>query len=102
LRRLEVRGLLVRTNTDSGMLSGPRKGFIRLRADEPHEGRANSAILTEAGKEAAKGLTNIGGVGVNGLSVTGEEGMKAGPPTWGSVGGPGHHGLQVHPEGTQR
>jgi hypothetical protein len=60
LRRLEARDLLLRTNTDSGMLSGPRKGLIRIQADEPHEGRANSAILTEAGKEAAKGLTNTG------------------------------------------
>ena len=62
LRRLEQRGLVVRTNTVTGITSGPRAGCIRQAADEPHTGRTNYVILTEAGRLAAETVNKIRGV----------------------------------------
>src|SRR5262245_14440457 len=47
LRRLESRGLVVRTNVAGGMPSGPRKGSIRQRLDEPHGTRTDHVFLTD-------------------------------------------------------
>jgi hypothetical protein len=41
LRRLEGRGLIVRTNVTSGMPSGHRKRCIHLLASEPHGKRTD-------------------------------------------------------------
>jgi hypothetical protein len=57
LRRLEGRGLIVRTNVTRGMPSGHRKRCIRLLASEPHATRTDHVLLTEAGRETAKRLT---------------------------------------------
>jgi hypothetical protein len=65
LRRLEQRGLIVRTNTTSGMpeedprvaqILATERRSIRLRADDPMVRRTDHVILTAAGIEVAQGL----------------------------------------------
>lgn len=53
LRRLEERGLLVRTNHWSGI---PGSGRIRTRLDEPAPVRTDHVILTEEGTDVAEQL----------------------------------------------
>jgi hypothetical protein len=59
LKRLEARGLIVCSNTTSGIPSGPRARYIRTSADEPH-GRTDSLFLTDLGRETTERLTNTG------------------------------------------
>ncbi len=57
LNRLEQRGLIVRTNTVTGLPPGhPRAGYVRQAAEEPHK-RTNAIILTDAGREEAEYLS---------------------------------------------
>jgi hypothetical protein len=57
VRRLELRGLVVRTNQSSGVPGdGPHKGQYRRVASEPHN-RTTHLRLTALGIEAAKRLT---------------------------------------------
>lgn len=55
LARLEARGLALRSSQNSGVPSGPRKGYIRTSPDEPAPRRADLVVLTDAGREAAGG-----------------------------------------------
>jgi hypothetical protein len=55
LARQEVRGLLVRSNEVSGLPDGPRKGYIRQSADEPH--RRTTAL----GRRVAETVNTDGG-----------------------------------------
>ncbi len=58
VRRLEARGLLVRTSCASGLpAEHERHGYIRLKREEPAPRRADHIILTPEGEEAAKRLT---------------------------------------------
>ncbi len=59
IRRLEARGLVIRTNYVSGCPAGEnfREGQVRLKMEEPAPKRTNSIILTPTGEEIAKRLT---------------------------------------------
>jgi hypothetical protein len=58
LARLERRGLVVRNNVATGIPTGPLKGRQRVKAEEPPPRRTDHVILTPAGEDAAKRLTN--------------------------------------------
>ena len=66
LRRLEQRGLIVRSNHSTGMpvpKDSPLHGLKRTSADQPHR-RADQIVLTEAGRtEAERVSVNIVGDG---------------------------------------
>jgi hypothetical protein len=58
LRRLETRGLVIRTNVQSGSPGDDEEwGTIRLKMEEPAPKRADHIILTPAGEEIAQRLT---------------------------------------------
>jgi hypothetical protein len=56
LLRLEGRGLILRSNTTSGVPSGPEAMRVRTRADQPL-GRTECILLADEGREVAKRLT---------------------------------------------
>jgi hypothetical protein len=58
LRRLETRGLVIRTNVRTGSPVGDEEyGPVRLQLDEPVPKRTDHIILTPAGEEIAKRST---------------------------------------------
>jgi hypothetical protein len=59
LRRLEARGLIIRTNSSSGSpeQQGWPRGRVRLRMEEPAPKRTDHIILTPEGEAVAKRLT---------------------------------------------
>jgi DNA-binding MarR family transcriptional regulator len=54
LRRLEARGLVLRTNVMSGR---PDTGHVRTAADQPH-GRSDHVFLTDLGRQVAGQIQN--------------------------------------------
>jgi hypothetical protein len=58
LLRLERRGLVIRSNSSTGLPAGhPRARLIRTSADEPAPRKTDHVILTPAGEGLAKRLT---------------------------------------------
>jgi hypothetical protein len=56
LKRLEQRGLIVRSNQTTGLPKGhPRGGYVRMAVDEPHI-RTDMVLLTDAGRTEAERL----------------------------------------------
>ena len=53
IRRLEARGLVLRNNSQSGVLSGPSRGRTRRSIDEPIA-RADHLLLTDMGRQVAE------------------------------------------------
>lgn len=84
IARLERRGLVIRSNSTSGLPAGhPRAGRVRVRIEEPAPRRTDHLILTPAGEEMAKRLTNKPGRFVNRF----ESGRKS-EPTMSTPQGP--------------
>jgi DNA-binding MarR family transcriptional regulator len=54
LRRLEQRGLVVRTNYSRGLPDG--SGWARQRADQPAPVRSDHVILTDQGRAVAEAV----------------------------------------------